>query len=171
MVCRRRPTATSAGDGAAAAGQVQALSTELAQVKSSHKAEVAAHAATRQELEEANKAIAARKSGLDQALSDHAAELKSLRESAAAELAEVKAASAAEMAEVKQRAANSSKDLTEKMALFTNQLPAIKQTVAVLAKAFKALRKETRDLQGEIEPTAKQCKRNLLRSLAEFETQ
>lgn len=44
----------------------------------------------------------------------------------------IRTTAAAELAEVKQRAADASKDLSEKMAVFTKQLPAIKQTVTVL---------------------------------------
>ena len=71
---------------------MQALSTQLAQITSAHKAEQAAHAATREELAEANKAVAARKSGLDQALTDHAQELQAQREAAATALSEARSA-------------------------------------------------------------------------------
>lgn len=40
-----------------------------------------------------------------------------------------------------------------------------------IAKNYKLLQKEVRDLQGEIEPVVKQCKRDLLRTLAEVDTQ
>lgn len=43
--------------------------------------------------------------------------------------------------------------------------------IKFISKNYKLLRKEVRDLQGEIEPAIKQCKRDLLRTLAEVDTQ
>jgi kinesin family protein C2/C3 len=45
------------------------------------------------------------------------------------------------------------------------------EAIKFVASNYKKLRKQTRDLQGEIEPTIKQCKRDMLRTLAEIDQQ
>lgn len=40
-----------------------------------------------------------------------------------------------------------------------------------ISSQYKELRKQTRDLQGEIAPTIKQCKRDLLRTLSDIDKQ
>lgn len=88
-----------------------------------------------------------------------------------AALQKAKADAAAEIAEAKQRAKDSMKDLQERLNTFAGKVKPMVATIKWLAKNYKELKKQTRDLQGEIAPAVKQCKRDLLRTLAEVDTQ
>jgi len=105
-------------------------------------------------------------------------------------LVKVQAEKAAEIAEVEQRAEDRMKDLKSKLgsmgkvqhacsarpvvndcSLLGAQLGPMFQAMKFVSSQYKELRKQTRDLQGEIAPTIKQCKRDLLRTLADIDKQ
>ncbi len=78
--------------------------------------------------------------------------------SSVAALQKAKADAAAEIAEVKQRAKDSMKDLTERMSTMAGKIAPMLATIKLLAKNYKELKKQTRDLQGEIAPAVKQVR-------------
>lgn len=55
--------------------------------------------------------------------------------------------------------------------LVGTQLQPAMEAIKFIATQYKILRKETRALQGEIEPVVKQCKRDMLRTLADVDKQ
>lgn len=166
--------------GAAAAGedakksvesQLTAALQDLAGEKASHKSEVAAHAATRSEFQAAQASLARIKEDLSKAQTDHATEVQKEKERSIGALQKAKAEAAAEIAEAKQRAKDSMRDLQERLSTFASRVQPMVATIQFLAKNYRELKKQTRELQGEIAPAVKQCKRDLLRTLAEVDKQ
>ncbi|EGD79293.1 hypothetical protein PTSG_09709 [Salpingoeca rosetta] len=154
-----------------AQAQLQSLSSELAAEKSSHKAEKAAHADTRTALDTAKKQLAEVKDEIDRLKSDSDAQMRAERDKFADTLQNAKAAHASEIAELKQRAEDDMRDLKDRLGDVSKRVRPMAEAISFLAKNYKALSKEVRDLQGEIEPAVKQCKRDLLRTLADVDKQ
>eukprot|EP00043_Microstomoeca_roanoka_P006045 m.59669 g.59669 ORF g.59669 m.59669 type:complete len:909 (-) comp13241_c2_seq1:191-2917(-) len=151
--------------------QLHSLSQELASEKSANKAEKAAHDDTRKALEANKKQLTELRDEMDRIKSDSAAELRAERDKFVNTLQETKAACAAEVAMMKQRAEDDMKDLKERLSDVGKRVRPMAEAIAFLAKNYKMLAKDVRELQGEIEPAVKQCKRDLLRTLADVDKQ
>ena len=154
-----------------AQAQLQSLSSQLATEKSALKAERAAHEDTRGNLDAAKKQLAAARDELDAARVSGDSQLRAEKERAASVLQECKASHAAEVAELKQRAEDDMKDLKERLGDVSTRVKPMVGAISFLASNYKTLSKEVRALQGEIEPAVKQCKRDLLRTLADVDKQ
>lgn len=63
------------------------------------------------------------------------------------------------------------RDLKERLSDVSQRVQPMAGAIRFLASNYKALSRGMRDLQGEIEPTIKQCKRDLLRTLADVDKQ
>lgn len=169
----RAQGAAAAGEDAKKSAQTQLQSTlqELAAEKAAHKSEAAARAATASDLQAAQASLAKMKNEVDRVTSDASAELQKEKERSVTALQKVKTDAAAEIAEAKQRAKDSMRDLQERLSTFAGKVQPMVATIKFLSKNYKELKKQTRELQGEIAPAVKQCKRDLLRTLAEVDTQ
>eukprot|EP00055_Hartaetosiga_balthica_P010970 m.48523 g.48523 ORF g.48523 m.48523 type:complete len:917 (+) comp7401_c0_seq2:51-2801(+) len=151
--------------------RLNVISQELASEKSAFKSEKQAHEATKSSLDAVKKDLQKAKNEVDSLQADSDAQLREQKQKFADKLQKAKADHSAEVAEVRQRAEDDMRDLKDKLGSYSKQLvPAVK-ALKLLSQDYKKLKKETRDLQGEIEPTVKQCKRDLLRSLAEVDKQ
>lgn len=159
------------GDAKSIEGQLNQRTQELAAERTSHQAEREAHEATKKKLDEIRKQLSVAQGGLEETNAAHAAELKAEREKFAKTLQDTKAQAAADIAAAQQRAKDDMKDLNKKLSTFTSKFSAMSEALSFITKNYRALQKQVRDLQGEIAPTVKQCKRDLLRALAEIDTQ
>eukprot|EP01147_Barroeca_monosierra_P004560 gene4560-6761_t len=153
------------------ASQLQNVSAELATEKSALKAERAAHSDTKADLDMARKQLEQLKSEMDRVRNDSDTSLRREREKFAERLQETKASHAATIAELKQKAVDDMRDLKERLSDVSQRVQPMAGAIRFLASNYKALSRGMRDLQGEIEPTIKQCKRDLLRTLADVDKQ
>ena len=83
----------------------------------------------------------------------------------------MKADAAAEVAAAKERAAEEVKEMTQRLGSLSSQLAPMMEAIKFVSSNYKQLRKDARDLQGEVQPAIKQCKRDMLRALADADKQ
>eukprot|EP00054_Salpingoeca_dolichothecata_P013803 m.77257 g.77257 ORF g.77257 m.77257 type:complete len:924 (+) comp20666_c1_seq1:99-2870(+) len=151
--------------------ELQMKSTELAQETSKLKTARSEIEAKQEEISSLQAKMKEKEAELVSAMNEHGTALKEEKERSATVLQNTKAEHAAEIAELQQRAQDSQKDILERLKNVTSVVGPMSATLKTLSSAYKSLRKEARALQGEIGPVAKQCKRDLIKMLADVDKQ
>ncbi|EDQ91648.1 uncharacterized protein MONBRDRAFT_14574 [Monosiga brevicollis MX1] len=151
--------------------QLSTARAELAQTKANLQSEQESHVGAKKNLQEARAEIASLKESASKQSDEATSTLRQEREKHAATVQELQAAKAAAVAEAESKAEERMQDMTSRLGNMTKQLAPMKEALTIVAAKYKELRKDTLKLQGEIEPSVKQCKRDLLRTLADIDKQ
>eukprot|EP00041_Stephanoeca_diplocostata_P037188 m.1394034 g.1394034 ORF g.1394034 m.1394034 type:complete len:458 (+) comp24992_c0_seq82:539-1912(+) len=158
---------------AAASGEDSAkqLEADLTAERVNLAAEKSEHEATKKNLEAARAEAAALKDNLSGSSASFENEMREARERHATMLQNAKADAAAELAEQRQRHDDNMKDLRSKLGSFASIVAPMAASYKELATNYRSLRTESRELAATIAPAIKQCKRDLLKTLAEVDKQ
>eukprot|EP00042_Codosiga_hollandica_P049734 m.582792 g.582792 ORF g.582792 m.582792 type:complete len:899 (+) comp57948_c0_seq2:83-2779(+) len=149
--------------------RLQSSQQELATVRAELKSETSTHQATKSQLADAHTEVKSLKGQIEKISTDSSNKLESEKQASERKIAEVKAQAATEVEAARKKAVEDMRDLRSKMDGLNAKVRPMIGTIKVIAAAYKALKRETTELQSAIAPAIKQAKRDLLQTLADVD--
>jgi kinesin family protein C2/C3 len=156
---------------AAGATSAEVLQNQIQAEKSGRASEKERAEAAENDLAAAKSEIGAIKSSMAESDAATSKELRESREQHANAIQTAQAQAAAALAEADQRAQDQMKDLQARLGSFGQIVAPMAATLKLISTNYRKLRTETRELSATIAPAVKQVRRDLLKSLAEIDTQ
>lgn len=151
--------------------RLQSSSQEAATLRAELQSEKASLQTTTAQLSAAHKEIKSLKEQIDSLTSDSASKIDAEKRNFEKKLAETKATAAADVEAARKKALDDVRDYRSRLDKLSTQVRPMVATLKVISAAYKALKRETTELQTAIAPTVKQIKRDLLQTLADVDRQ